>query len=492
MTEVLHSPSSSSSTSISTPTHNATLFHQTQSFVGDEGISVLTGGDEVLEEENSVREKRENDRRDQLSLLALLVTLFRKGFWLSRKTDRHNFSSATAGGGGGNCGSGVMEIGWPTDVQHVNHVTFDRFDGFLGLPVEFEPEVPRRAPSASATVFGVSTESMQLSYDVRGNSIPTILLLLQRHLYCQGGLQAEGIFRITAGNSQEEYVRDQLNRGVIPEGIDVHCLAGLIKAWFRELPRGVLDSLSPEQVMQCQSEDDCDALVRLLPPTEAALLDWAINLMADVVQEEHLNKMNARNIAMVFAPNMTQMADPLTALMYAVQVMNFLKTLIEKTLRERENSVKEPASIPHMEPSDDNGNQSFSQVQSENPAESNEEPIQTYLVEDPGSDSGFETNQVDNITDEDYLSYSTSTEESDESGSCETPAQVYRVACPKIIEENKRGKTVQSNDSNQTKPESRIDGQQAVDLATKIDYVSKGISNLSRINSMTERCEAWR
>lgn len=147
MTEVLHSPSSSSSPSISTPTHNATLFHQTQSYVGDEGISGLTGGEvEEEEEENRVREKRENDRRDQLSLLALLVTLFRKSFWLACKTDRDNFSSATAGGG--NCGSGVMEIGWPTDVQHVNHVTFDRFDGFLGLPVEFEPEVPRRAPSA--------------------------------------------------------------------------------------------------------------------------------------------------------------------------------------------------------------------------------------------------------------------------------------------------------------------------------------------------------
>lgn len=47
-------------------------------------------------------------------------------------------------------------------------------------------------------------------------------------------MQAEGIFRINAENSQEEYVRDQLNRGVIPEGIDVHCLAGLIKV--RRLP----------------------------------------------------------------------------------------------------------------------------------------------------------------------------------------------------------------------------------------------------------------
>lgn len=68
----------------------------------------------------------------------------------------------------------------------------------------------------------------------------------------------------------------------------------------------MLDSLTPEQVMQCQSEEDCSQLVRLLPVTEAALLDWAINLMADVVQEEQYNKMNARNIAMVFAPNMTQ------------------------------------------------------------------------------------------------------------------------------------------------------------------------------------------
>lgn len=41
----------------------------------------------------------------------------------------------------------------------------------------------------SANVFGVSTESMQLSFDSRGNSVPTILLMMQRRLYAQGGLQ---------------------------------------------------------------------------------------------------------------------------------------------------------------------------------------------------------------------------------------------------------------------------------------------------------------
>lgn len=73
--------------------------------------------------------------------------------------------------------------------------------------------------------------------------------------------------------------------------------------------------------MQCQTEEEYVELVRLLPPTEAALLDWAINLMADVVQYEHVNKMNSRNIAMVFAPNMTQVS-PATTKVLTVSGLN--------------------------------------------------------------------------------------------------------------------------------------------------------------------------
>ncbi|CAL5030467.1 unnamed protein product [Urochloa decumbens] len=231
-----------------------------------------------------------------------------------------------------------IEIGRPTDVRHVSHVTFDRFGGFLGLPADLEPDVPRRTPSASVSVFGVSPTSLQCSYDQRGNSVPTILLMMQRKLYIREGLKIEGIFRINAENSEEVNVRNQLNSGVVPDEVDLHCLAGLIKAWFRELPAGVLDALTPEQVMHCNTEEECALLASMLLPVEAALLNWAINLMADVVEHESHNKMNARNIAMVFAPNMTQMADPLTALIHAVQVMNFLKTLILKTLKERKEA----------------------------------------------------------------------------------------------------------------------------------------------------------
>ena len=51
----------------------------------------------------------------------------------------------------GAAGAG-MQIGGPTDVRHVSHVTFDRFVGFLGLPADLEPDVPRPVPSARFSV----------------------------------------------------------------------------------------------------------------------------------------------------------------------------------------------------------------------------------------------------------------------------------------------------------------------------------------------------
>ncbi|KAB1223132.1 Rho GTPase-activating protein 1 [Morella rubra] len=447
------------------------------SSVAEDGDSIATDCESGEEVDGG------GQRRDQLSLLALLVAVFKKSLIVCKSTDRRDLCA--------------MEIGWPTNVRHVAHVTFDRFNGFLGLPVEFEPEVPRRSPSASTTVFGVSTESMQLSFDSRGNSVPTILLLMQKHLYSLGGLQAEGIFRIAAENSQEEYVRDQLNRGVVPEGIDVHCLAGLIKAWFRELPTGVLDSLTPEQVMQCQTEEDYAELARSLPPTESALLDWAINLMADVVQEEHLNKMDARNVAL--------MADPLTALMYAVQVMNFLKTLILKTLRDRKDSVVEPFSASHLEPYDENGHQSPPQTYVADIAQENEEIEQAFIAEEHISELHTDSNQNTHAMDGEAGISLTSSEKlnRETDGSCDTaqvePPSIKTEAgevngtIARVQNNAGKGMTDQSCSSNYREGGATKEyGQQSLAPGTASVEKNMGISNLSRIDSRIERIEAWR
>ncbi|PWZ45265.1 hypothetical protein Zm00014a_024680 [Zea mays] len=315
------------------------------------------------------------EEEERWSFLALLFELLRKSLLGCR----------TVGGGEGEHGGCGMEIGLPTDVQHVAHVTFDRFHGFLGLPVEFEPEVPRRAPSARN--------------------------------------RAEGIFRINAENSQEEFVRDQLNSGIVPDGIDVHCLAGLIK-----------------------------------------------------------------------------MADPLTALMYAVQVMNFLKMLVQKTLKDREESTPEDALLPQKDPSDENGHQkptvtldSLLEEGSRRPSFAKEEP----LLNSPGHSTDDKSNETN--TDlgataaftAQTSEVATGVEDSTSSGSQPAPAGPAAIADASgttATNSLQAGKGSRSLNRRRTRKGKGQSGTRTTPAAEK----SRGASIVSRINSRVERIEAWR
>lgn len=73
--------------------------------------------------------------------------------------------------------------------------------------------------------------------------------------------------------------------------------------------------------MQYKSEEGCTRVVKCLPPADASLLVWAVN----------------------------QMTDPLIALMYAVQVMNFLK--------DKEESPREDVLLLQKDPFDGNRHQ---------------------------------------------------------------------------------------------------------------------------------------
>ncbi|KAF0896490.1 hypothetical protein E2562_024349 [Oryza meyeriana var. granulata] len=416
-------------TNLASPTSRASSSSLRYLANGDSDVLPRRSSRESPTGSTGLRERREQEgegsEEERWSFLALLLELLRKSLFGCRTES------------GGDCG---MEIGWPTDVQHVAHVTFDRFHGFLGLPVELEPEVPRRAPSASASVFGVSTESMQCSYDSRGISVPTILLMMQTRLYEQGGLWAEGIFRINAENSQEEFVRDQLNSGIVPDGIDIHCLSVLIK----------------------------------------------------------INKMNARNIAMVFAPNMTQMSDPLTALMYAVQVMNFLKMLIQKTLKGRQESNLEDTSLPHKDPSDESGHhkpcltlESLLEEGSGRSSFVQEEPI----LNSPAHDTGYkpiEANPVQGKTAASIVQTSEVQTFIESSSSCSRsspidPAATADPLCAEAVNSLQR-KGSRSLNSRRTRKGKGQSGTSAIPSGEK----SKGASIVSRINSKIERIEAWR
>ncbi|GFY93395.1 rac GTPase activating protein [Actinidia rufa] len=143
MTEILQSPSqipSPPSTIHNDASHQEAHLNQDPLFNSPNlySVSVYRGDTEGGGEGGREIKRREREEGDQLSLLAVVVTVLRKSLQIACRSERvEDF-----------CASSSMEIGGPTNVRHVAHVTFDRFNGFLGLPVEFEPEVPRRPPSA--------------------------------------------------------------------------------------------------------------------------------------------------------------------------------------------------------------------------------------------------------------------------------------------------------------------------------------------------------
>lgn len=99
-----------------------------------------------------------------------------------------------------------------------------------------------------------------------------------------------------------------------------------LQAWFRELPSGILDAVSPPEMAAVNGEEAALALLPKLPPVQGALVDWVLNLMADVVDNEAANRMNSRNIAMVFAPNLSQvwLRNPSLAALWALACCGLL------------------------------------------------------------------------------------------------------------------------------------------------------------------------
>ncbi|XP_076900650.1 rho GTPase-activating protein 1-like [Bidens hawaiensis] len=228
--------------------------------------------------------------------------------------------------------------------------------------------------------------------------------------------------------------------------------------------------------MQAQSEEECARLVRLLPPTEASLMNWAINLMADVAQLEHLNKMNARNIAMVFAPNMTQMTDPLTALMYAVQVMNFLKTLIVKTLREREDVIVEAGPALRFDHFDENNGPHCPFNGTVDETDEVEDEGQDFSVKEPTLESHLNLSQDDSTSKSEESTMRSHLNLSPDDLTSKSQSQRQSQT---TVEAAKNRKLHSSNSSHKK------------GLRKSVEK-SKGSTIVSRLNSRTERIEAWR
>lgn len=160
------------------------------------------------------------------------------------------------------------------------------------------------------------------------------------------------------------------------------------------------------------------------------------------------------------------MADPFTALMYAVQVMNFLKTLVARNLRLRAAIEPELLSIP--KPFDENGHESPSKlcIITEDNLHDNEDPEDAYFGEEPSLESLLMGSDAHLPS---FHSFSSSAE-----------SRVSVVSCvSKTVEESPKPK------GHHHLPLSDITSKQ-------MEVTGSAISSLSRIDMRMARIEAWR
>lgn len=190
-----------------------------------------------------------------------------------------------------------------------------------------------------------------------------------------------------------------------------------------------------------------------------------------------------------------QMADPLTALMYAVQVMNFLKTLIVKTLRDREESIAESTHASCLEPSNEDGHQSSSRLCVE---EANEEDKgdeeRVFVAEGLALDSASHPTITDPVAE----NLPTITEMVTPGGNqslvdncpCEVVSQVTGPS-GRVRRNASKSKTGQSSFSSFKKGSKKVN-EGLTSLVAGPAEKAKGPGIVGRINSRTELFEAWR
>ncbi|XP_065166531.1 rho GTPase-activating protein 39 [Atheta coriaria] len=234
---------------------------------------------------------------------------------------------------------------WPLHVQ-VNHyatVACQRLEriGFGGKKTARRPQVDdveaARTQIFQASLFGNTLrEVMQLQASRWPNrKLPWPQVELSQQVLRLQGRTTEGIFRVSADVDEVSRLKAQMDRWEFSEPSDAHVPANLLKLWLRELYEPLIpDHLYPECVQEpMTARKACDLVLRL-PTLHRMVLCYLIRFLQsfdkpDVVQH---TKMDAANMAMVFAPNCLRCTatDPRTMFDNARKEMAFMKCLIQE------------------------------------------------------------------------------------------------------------------------------------------------------------------
>lgn len=187
--------------------------------------------------------------------------------------------------------------------------------------------------SSRKTKFGVSIETLE-SRLVPGyaSGIPAILCEMKEFLLANGALTQVGVFRLAPNQSEVSVVREQLESGSFEFCEDINVIAALVKNWFRECPDKILKNIPTDLLYGAStSEEKCQKCVNTLEDPFKSIFLWLVDLCVAISSFQNVNKMNAKNLSIVFAPNMYpfENLDPVKALRTSEELTSFMTAMID-------------------------------------------------------------------------------------------------------------------------------------------------------------------
>ncbi|KAI0662467.1 RhoGAP-domain-containing protein [Cubamyces menziesii] len=161
-------------------------------------------------------------------------------------------------------------------------------------------------------IFGVSLVDYATARGLPDGEIPKIIRICIQDIE-QRGLDAEGIYRVSGRHAAVQELQHKIERNEAafqfnPTTDDVYSVSSFLKMYLRELPEPVFKFPLAERIQHTEDFDEHAATnfavlrskMRRLPAIHQATLKALVEHLAKVASHSEKNKMDARNLAIVF------------------------------------------------------------------------------------------------------------------------------------------------------------------------------------------------
>ncbi|XP_071633395.1 rho GTPase-activating protein 21 isoform X5 [Temnothorax longispinosus] len=159
------------------------------------------------------------------------------------------------------------------------------------------------------------------------------------------GLEVVGIYRVPGNTAAIGQLTDNVNRGFEninfqdPKWSDVNVISSLLKSFFRQLPDSLLTAdLYPMFIDADKIEDPqrrmttIRKLLRDLPEHHFETLKYLMQHLKKIVEHSEINKMEAKNLAIVFGPTLVRASGSRDNMVTMVTDMSHQCRIVESLL----------------------------------------------------------------------------------------------------------------------------------------------------------------